>query len=142
MTGAPQTTSQFGSESATRLREAGLARISHGAVNTFPGLVHTARQAMGAGVPEVRNRKDRPRVKQQGSRTGSFRVPRSYEVLIGGDWPIPEGAAGDLLSGLQVSAPKVIRGIDRCCAAVEIMFIYRSYRPGGQSERKKNDAGT
>ena len=24
-------------------------RISHGAVNTFPGLVHTARQAMGAG---------------------------------------------------------------------------------------------
>ena len=28
-----------------------------------PGLVHTARQAMGAGVPEVRNRKERPRVK-------------------------------------------------------------------------------
>ena len=25
----------------------------HAAVNTFPGLVHTARQAMGAGVPEV-----------------------------------------------------------------------------------------
>ena len=25
------------------------SRISHGAVNTFPGLVHTARQAMGAG---------------------------------------------------------------------------------------------
>ena len=24
-------------------------RISHGAVNTFPGLVHTARQAMKAG---------------------------------------------------------------------------------------------
>ncbi len=28
-----------------------------------PGLVHTARQAMKAGVPEVRNRKERPRVK-------------------------------------------------------------------------------
>ena len=28
-----------------------------------PGLVHTARQAMKAGVPEVRNRKDRPRAK-------------------------------------------------------------------------------
>ena len=25
------------------------SRISHGAVNTFPGLVHTARQAMKAG---------------------------------------------------------------------------------------------
>ena len=25
------------------------SRISHGAVNTFPGLVHTARQAMGVG---------------------------------------------------------------------------------------------
>ncbi len=25
----------------------------HGAVNTFPGLVHTARQAMEVGVPEV-----------------------------------------------------------------------------------------
>lgn len=33
------------------------------AVNTFPGLVHTARQAMKAGVPEVRDRKDRPRAK-------------------------------------------------------------------------------
>ena len=29
------------------------SRISHGAVNTFPGLVHTARQAMGVlGVPK------------------------------------------------------------------------------------------
>ncbi len=27
------------------------------------GLVHTARQAMEAGVPEVRDRKERPRVK-------------------------------------------------------------------------------
>ncbi len=26
-----------------------VSRISHGAVNTFPGLVHTARQAMEAG---------------------------------------------------------------------------------------------
>ncbi len=26
-----------------------VSRISHGAVNTFPDLVHTARQAMGAG---------------------------------------------------------------------------------------------
>ncbi len=25
----------------------------HGAVNTFPGLVHTARHTMGAGAPEV-----------------------------------------------------------------------------------------
>lgn len=35
----------------------------HAAVNTFPGLVHTARQAMGAGVPEVRDREERPKAK-------------------------------------------------------------------------------
>ena len=35
----------------------------HAAVNTFPGLVHTARQAMKAGAPEVRDRKERPRAK-------------------------------------------------------------------------------
>ena len=58
--------SQFGLKSATRLHEAGIASnraISHGAVNTFPGLVHTARQAMEAGVPEVGCRKALPRVK-------------------------------------------------------------------------------
>ena len=33
-------------------------------MNTFPGLVHTARQAMEAGgVPEVGDRKELPRVK-------------------------------------------------------------------------------
>ena len=49
--------SQFGSQSATRLREAGIAsnRISAmTAVNPFPGLVHTARHTMGAG--HARNR--------------------------------------------------------------------------------------
>ena len=58
--------SQFGLGSATRPHEAGFAsnRASRqGAVNTFPGLVHTARQAMKLGVPEVRDRKDRPRAK-------------------------------------------------------------------------------
>ena len=46
----PEKLSQFGSQSATRLREAGIAVIAeqHAAVNTFPGLVHTARHTMGA----------------------------------------------------------------------------------------------
>ena len=37
----------------------------HAAVNTFPGLVHTARQVMKAGGARSRlpNRKERPRVK-------------------------------------------------------------------------------
>ena len=34
---------------STKLDSLVIARISHGAVNTFPGLVHTARQAMEAG---------------------------------------------------------------------------------------------
>ena len=41
----PKSRPQFRSEAATRLREAGLLVIAdqHAAVNTFPGLVHTAR---------------------------------------------------------------------------------------------------
>lgn len=41
---------QFGLEAATRLHEAGIASngaSAFGAVNTFPGLVHTARHIMG-----------------------------------------------------------------------------------------------
>ncbi len=43
--------SQFGLESETRLHEGGIAsnRASHGAVNTFPGLVHTARHTTRVG---------------------------------------------------------------------------------------------
>ena len=43
--------SQFGSEAVTRLREVGFASNRASAMarlNTFPGLVHTARQAMEA----------------------------------------------------------------------------------------------
>ena len=56
--------SQFRSESATRLREVGIASNrrmighagQHTPVNTFPGLVHTARQAMKArGTPHDRS---------------------------------------------------------------------------------------
>ncbi len=54
--------SQFGLKSATRLHEVGIAIIAdqHAAVNTFPGLVHTARHTMGVscsrnGLP---NRKE------------------------------------------------------------------------------------
>ena len=46
----PKSRSQSGSESATRLREVGIAsnrRSAFAAVNTFPGLVHTARHTMG-----------------------------------------------------------------------------------------------
>ena len=48
-----------------RLREAGslVSRISHGAVNTFPGLYTPPVKPWEPGVPEVRNREDRPRVK-------------------------------------------------------------------------------
>ena len=47
-----KTTSQFGLKSATRLHEAGIASNrgiadQNAAVNTFPGLVHTARHTMG-----------------------------------------------------------------------------------------------
>ncbi len=47
----PENRSQFGLESATRLHEVGIAsnRESAGRGDTFPGLVHTARQAMEAG---------------------------------------------------------------------------------------------
>ena len=40
-----KTTSQFRLQAATRLHEVGIAIIAdqHAAVNTFPGLVHTAR---------------------------------------------------------------------------------------------------
>ncbi len=46
-----ETTSQFGLQAATRLHEVGLLVIAdqHAAVNTFPGLVHTARHTMRAG---------------------------------------------------------------------------------------------
>jgi hypothetical protein len=47
--GNPQNWAQFGSQAATRLREAGIASngtSAFGAVNTFPGLVHTARHIM------------------------------------------------------------------------------------------------
>ncbi len=46
-----ETTSQFGLQAATRLHEVGIAsnRSQHAAVNTFPGLVHTARHTMRAG---------------------------------------------------------------------------------------------
>ncbi len=47
----PQSRPQFGLESATRLHEGESLVIAdqHAAVNTFPGLVHTARQAMEEG---------------------------------------------------------------------------------------------
>ncbi len=43
--------SQFGLGSATRAHEVGIAsnRDQHATVNTFPGLVHTARHTMGVG---------------------------------------------------------------------------------------------
>ena len=43
---------QFRLQAATRLHEAGVASkrsVSHTALNTFPGLVHTARHVMGVG---------------------------------------------------------------------------------------------
>ena len=41
----PKIRSQFGLQAATRLHEVGVAVIAdqHAAVNTFPGLLHTAR---------------------------------------------------------------------------------------------------
>ncbi len=51
----PKITSQFGLQSATRLHEAGIASIAdqNAAVNTFPGLVHTARHTMGVSNARV-----------------------------------------------------------------------------------------
>ena len=49
---SPKAGPQFGLQAATRLHEAGVASnrsVSYSAVNTFPGLVHTARHVMGAG---------------------------------------------------------------------------------------------
>ena len=50
-----KTRSQFGLGAATRPHEVGVAsnRDQHVAVNTFPGLVHTARQTMELGAPEA-----------------------------------------------------------------------------------------
>ena len=47
----PKNVSQFGLHSATRVHEAGIAsnRNQRVAVNTFPGLVHTARHTMEVG---------------------------------------------------------------------------------------------
>ncbi len=56
--------SQFGLKSATRLHEVGIAsnrRISYATVNTFSGLVHTARQTMGAGNARSRFIKKLPK---------------------------------------------------------------------------------
>ncbi len=49
--------SQFGSSAATRRREVGIAsnRDQHAAVNTFPGLVHTARHITKAGCTRSRH---------------------------------------------------------------------------------------
>ena len=69
-------------------------------MNTFPGLVHTARQAMKAGVPEVCDRKDRPRAK----------------LVIGlsrNKVAVPEGAAG---------TPPFWRG----CLLVDLVDMYLS----------------
>ncbi|KAL2223549.1 UNVERIFIED_CONTAM: hypothetical protein Sindi_2970500, partial [Sesamum indicum] len=59
----PKTRPQFGLQAATRLHEAGIAsnrRSAIPAVNSFPGLVHTARHTMGAGHARSRylNRKE------------------------------------------------------------------------------------
>ena len=59
----PQNRPQFGLESATRLHEVGFASngtSAVGAVNTFPGLVHTARHIMKAVCTRSRcpNRKE------------------------------------------------------------------------------------
>ncbi|WP_233563927.1 hypothetical protein, partial [Parabacteroides sp. AF27-14] len=55
---------------------------------------------------------------------------------------VPEGAAG---TPPFWSFRIPYRGHTRYrspCAAVEIMFRYRSYVPGGRSKERKNDAGT
>ena len=44
-----ETTSQFRLQAATRLHEVGVIADQHATVNTFPGLVHTARHTMRAG---------------------------------------------------------------------------------------------
>ncbi len=47
--------SQFGLQSATRLYEVGIASIvdQRATVNTFPGLVHTARHTMGVDIGRI-----------------------------------------------------------------------------------------
>ncbi len=52
----PKSQPQFGLESATRLHEVGIASIAYqnDAVNTFPGLVHTARQVNRVGCTPSR----------------------------------------------------------------------------------------
>jgi hypothetical protein len=52
----PKKQSQFGLESATRLHEVESLVIAdqHAAVNTFPGLVHTARHTMRVGCTRSR----------------------------------------------------------------------------------------
>ncbi len=52
----PEKPSQFGLHSATRVHEVESLVIAdqHAAVNTFPGLVHTARHAMGVGFTRRR----------------------------------------------------------------------------------------
>ncbi len=61
----PKSRPQYGLQSATRLHEAGIAVIvdQHATVNTFPGLVHTARQAMEIGSTRSR----RPNCKEGGA---------------------------------------------------------------------------
>ncbi len=56
----PEKMPKFGLESATRLHEVGIASIAdqHAAVNTFPGLVHTARHT--TGVDRARSRDPNP----------------------------------------------------------------------------------
>ena len=58
----PKNVPQFGLQAATRLHEAGIARIAdqNAAVNVFLSLVHTARQATKVGGIRSRrwNRKD------------------------------------------------------------------------------------
>ncbi|RWR98209.1 LOW QUALITY PROTEIN: ycf68 protein [Cinnamomum micranthum f. kanehirae] len=56
-----KTRPKFGLQAATRLHEAGIAsNRRHTAVNSFPGLVHTARHTVGAGYARSRylNRKE------------------------------------------------------------------------------------
>ncbi len=60
----PKSRSQFGLESATRLHEGGIASIvdQHATVNTFPGLVHTARHTTKADC--TRSRRANPSGRQ------------------------------------------------------------------------------
>ena len=69
----PKKPSQFGLQSATRLHEVGIAsnRVDqHATVNTFPGLVHTARHTMGVGFTRSRCANIRRQPSTVGSMTG------------------------------------------------------------------------